>query len=59
MYFDGSKMLPGVGASVVVVSPQGDKMSYTLQIHFTHSNNLAEYEALTHGLRIAMSMGVR
>jgi ribonuclease HI len=30
-----------------------------LQIHYKASNNSAEYEALIHGLRIAVSLGVK
>ena len=30
MFFDGSKMLNGSGAGVVLVSPRGDKLSYGL-----------------------------
>ena len=59
MFFDGSKMLNGSGAGVVLVSPQGDKLIYVLQIHFDSSNNEAEYEALLYGLRMAISLGVR
>ncbi|SPT20529.1 unnamed protein product [Triticum aestivum] len=59
MFFDGSKMLNGSGAGVVLVSPQGDKLSYVLQIHFDSSNNEAEYEALLYGLHMAISLGVR
>ena len=46
MFFDGSKMLNGSSAGVVLVSPRGDKLSYVLQIHFDSSNNEAEYEAV-------------
>ena len=56
MFFDGSNMLNGSGAGVVLVSPRGDKLSYVLQIHFDSSNNEAEYE---YGLRMAISLGVR
>ena len=59
MFFDGSKMLNGSGAGVVLVSSRGDKLSYVLQIHFDSSNNEAEYEALLYGLRMAISLGVR
>ena len=59
MFFDGSKMLNGSGAGVVLVSPRGDKLIYVLQIHFDSSNNEAEYEALLYGLRMAISLGVR
>ena len=33
MFFDGSKMLNGSGAGVVLVSPRGDTLSYVLQLH--------------------------
>ena len=59
MFFDGSKMLNGSGAGVVLVSPRGDKLSYVLQIHFDSSNNEAEYEALLYGLRMTISLGVQ
>ena len=50
MHFDGSKMQTCLGASIFLTSPKGDKLRYTLQIHFAASNNVAEYEALIHGL---------
>ena len=59
MFFDGSKMLNGSGAGVVIISPKGDKLKYVLRIHFDSSNNEAEYEALLYGLRMAISLGVR
>src|SRR4051812_46422489 len=59
MFFDGSKMLNGSSARVVLVSPRGDKLRYVLQIHFDSSNNEAEYEALLYGLRMAISLRVR
>jgi hypothetical protein len=30
MHFDGSKLLGGLGASVVLTSPKGDKLQYVL-----------------------------
>jgi ribonuclease HI len=59
MNFDGSKMLGGLGASVVFTSPKGDKLLYVLQIHFRASNNVAKYEALVHGLKLAKEIGIR
>ena len=59
MHFDGSKMLAGLGAGVVLTSPTGDIVQYVLQILYTDSNNAAEYEALLHGLRMAVSMGIQ
>ena len=59
MHFDGSKMLAGLGAGIVLTSPTGDTVQYVLQIMYTDSNNAAEYEALLHGLRMAVSMGIQ
>ena len=59
MYFYGSKMLAGLGAGVVLTSPTGDVVQYVLQIVYTDSNNAAEYEALLHGLRMTVSMGIQ
>jgi ribonuclease HI len=59
MNFDGSKMLGSLGAGVVFTSPKGDKLLYMLQIHFRASNNVAEYEALVHGLKLAKEIGIR
>jgi hypothetical protein len=58
MYFNGSKGFEGAGAGVVLISPQGDKLKYVLQMSFSHaSNNEAEYEALLHGMRMAKACG--
>jgi ribonuclease HI len=59
MYFDGSLNLEGAGASVLFNSLQGDHLKYILQIHYRASNNGAEYEALIHELRIAVSLGIK
>jgi ribonuclease HI len=50
MYFDGALNLEGVGAGVLLISPQGEQLKYVLQIHYKASNNGAEYEALIHDL---------
>jgi ribonuclease HI len=59
MYFDGALNLEGAGAGVFFISPQGEQLKYILQIHYKASNNGAEYEALIHGLRIAVSLGIK
>ena len=59
MHFDGPKMLAGLGVGVVLTSPMRDTVQYVLQILFTDSNNPAKYEALLHGLRMAVSMGIQ
>jgi ribonuclease HI len=59
MYFDGALNLVGAGAGVLLISPQGEQLKYVLQIHYKASNNGAEYEALIHRLRIAVSLGIK
>jgi hypothetical protein len=58
MHFDGSKLLGGLGAGVILTSPKGDKLQYVLQMHFRASNNVAEYKALVHGLKMAKQIGI-
>jgi ribonuclease HI len=59
MYFDGALNLEGAGAGILLISPQGENLKYILQIHYKASNNRAEYEALIHGLCIAVSLGIK
>jgi ribonuclease HI len=59
MFFDGSLMKTGAGAGLLFVSPLGKHLRYVLRLHFPASNNVAEYEALVNGLRIAIELGVR
>jgi hypothetical protein len=50
MYFDGSLKLEGAG---------DEQLKYVLRIFWKVSNNEAEYEALLHGLRLAISLGIK
>jgi ribonuclease HI len=59
MYFDGSLKLDGGGAGVLFISPRGEQLKYILQILWEVSNNEAEYEALLHGLCLAISLGIK
>jgi ribonuclease HI len=59
MYFDGSLMKTGAGAGLLFISPLEKHVRYVLRLHFPASNNVAEYEALVNGLRIAVELGVR
>ena len=58
MYFDRSLMKKGADAGLVFVSPLGVRMRYMDRLHFPSSNNVAEYEALINGLRIAIELGI-
>jgi hypothetical protein len=59
MYFDGSLKLQGVGAGILLITPGGELLKYALQLLFPASNNIAESEALIHGLNIAVSLGIK
>ena len=59
MYFDGFVMKTGTGVGLLFVSPLGEHMRYVVRLHFPASNNMAEYEALLSGLRIAIELGIK
>jgi ribonuclease HI len=59
MYFNGSLMKTGAGTGLLFISPLRVHMRYIIRLHFPASNNVAEYEALVTGLRIAVELGVR
>jgi hypothetical protein len=59
MYFDGALILDGAGAGILFFSLRGEQLKYILKLLFKATNNAAEYEALTHGLRIVASLGIK
>jgi ribonuclease HI len=59
LYSDGSVMKTGVGAGLLFISPLGEHMRCAVRLHFPASNNMAEYEALLCGLRIAIGTGIK
>lgn len=54
LYFDGSYTQHGAGAGILFITPQGDSIPKSYRLSFPCTNNIAEYEALTTGLRIAV-----
>ena len=58
MFFDGSYTLQGAGAGVVLISPKKEIHKFAIQLNFQATNNIAEYEGLVSGLKIARSLGV-
>jgi ribonuclease HI len=59
LYFDGSVMKTGAGAGLLFVSPLGAHIRYAVRLHFPALNNMAEYEALLCGLKIAIEIGIK
>jgi ribonuclease HI len=58
MHFDSSLMKKGAGVGLIFISPLGVRMRYMVRLQFPASNNMAEYEALINGLRIAVELGI-
>jgi Ribonuclease HI len=59
MQFDGSLSLQGAGAGVTLTSRSGDVLRYLVRLDFRATNNMAEYEGLLAGLRVAAGLGIR
>ena len=62
MKLDGAFACRHGGVGVVLISPKGVKLYYTVQLCFgidKISNNIAEYEALLHGLRVSKEMDIK
>jgi ribonuclease HI len=59
MYFDGSYTLKGTGDGIVLIPPKSDMLKYAIQIEFSATNNIVEYEGLVTGLRLAKELGIR
>ena len=59
MFFDGSLNINGAGVGILFVLPNKDKLRYVLRILFPASNNVAEYEACLHNIRLAVELGVK
>ena len=58
-YFDGCLKLRGAGSGVLFILPDGKQLKYVLQILWPVTINEAKYEALLHGLRVAVSLGIK
>jgi pantothenate kinase type III len=59
MYFDGSYTMKGAWTRIVLIPPEGDTLKYAIQIEFPATNNIAEYEGLVTGLRLAKELSIQ
>ena len=55
---DGSSTQHAGGIVVVLLSPEGDKLTHKVRLQYQTTNNEAEYEALIKGLELARSVEV-
>jgi ribonuclease HI len=58
MYFDGSFTLKETGAGVMLIPSKGDILKYAIQLDFSTTNNIVEYDGLVTGLRLAKEVGI-
>ncbi|XP_071695267.1 uncharacterized protein [Rutidosis leptorrhynchoides] len=56
LYTDGASSEEGADIGLLLVSPNGEEITYAIQLKFVASNNEAEYEALIAGLRLAKEL---
>lgn len=59
VFVDGSKNKEGAGIGIVITTPTGERIVQALRLEFKkHTNNIVEYEAVVHALRLIIHMGV-
>ncbi|XP_071712953.1 uncharacterized protein [Rutidosis leptorrhynchoides] len=59
LYTDGTSSEEGVGIGLLLVSPNGEEITYAILLKITASNDEAEYEALLAGLGLAKSIDIQ
>ena len=55
---DGSSTQHVGGNGVVLQSPEGDYLEYTICLHFPMTNNKVKYETIIKGLNLAKALEV-
>ena len=57
--FDGDSNALGNGIRIVIVSPKGCHMPFTVRLCFDCTNNMAEYEVCIMGIKAAINMKIK
>ncbi|XP_074324197.1 uncharacterized protein LOC141661114 [Apium graveolens] len=58
LFIDGSSTTSSGGTGIILINPEGFKIQQALKFEFLATNNVAEYEALITGLKLAASLEV-
>ncbi|XP_026383610.1 uncharacterized protein LOC113279117 [Papaver somniferum] len=58
VFVDGSSNKDGSGLGLVFTTPKGKKMFHSFRLEFKATNNVTEYKAVIHALRIIVEMGI-
>lgn len=56
LFVDGSARKVGSGVGMILISPKGHKLNCEVRFQFKAPNNVAVYEVLFIGLRLAKAM---
>ncbi|XP_070020409.1 uncharacterized protein [Nicotiana sylvestris] len=59
MFFEGAANFKGVGIGAVLVSKTGQHYLVSVNLRFSYTNNMAEYEACIMGLNLAIDMNIQ
>lgn len=59
LFVDGSSTESLGGAGIILISPEGFKVQQVLKFSFPVTNNMAEYEALIVGVKLALELGIQ
>ena len=58
MYFDGANTQNSAGTGVVLISPSKENIHLSYKLDFKTTNNIAGYESLLLGVKVAKEMGI-
>lgn len=59
MFFNGAYTKDRAGARVVLIPPEGERITISHKLQFEATNNIVEYEALILGLEVAKKLGMK
>ena len=59
LYIDGASGSQGSGAKIILIGPNKIRISYVVKLKYNAINNVAEYEALLTGLKLAIEVRVK
>ena len=58
LFVDRASSSQGSRVGIVLIPPEGETLEYSLWFTFLISNNVAEYEALIAGMRLARKLEI-
>ena len=59
VFIDGASSTMGVGAGILIVTPEGIRLEHSFRLGFRASNNEAEYKAFLAGLWVVLDIGAQ